>query len=178
MIDEKAILLGVLAAHRDARKWDGADFERIKFVSNTKVGDVGQEFVEALCTALKLDVTFPANKKGLRAKQSPWDVCIEGVEFELKTASEDVSNAFQFNHIRYHRTYHGLICLGIAPSDIYFNIWPKADVTTGKAGSLVSMEKGANASYKLTKKSNGLFPINLFHSKITEFTTKYKAESP
>jgi len=71
------------------------------------------------------------------------------VTFELKTATEDIGGSFQFNHLRYHREYDAVLCIGIAPSDIYMGSWTKADVATGAAGKLVSMEKGANASYKL-----------------------------
>ena len=45
-----------------------------------------------------------------------------------------------------------------------------SDIVTGKAGNLVTMEKGANASYKLTKKPSNLFPIIEFKDKIKEFT--------
>jgi len=140
----------------------------------TKVGDVGQEFIEELCNQLGLDCHFPLNKKGIRAKQSPWDIQINGIKFELKTASEDVSGAFQFNHIRYHRPYEGVICLGISPENIYFNIWSKAEIATGKAGNLVTMEKGANASFKLTKKPNTLMPISTFSKKFIEFSENFQ----
>ena len=109
----------------------------------------------------------------MRAKQSPWDIQINGVKFELKTASEDVSGSFQFNHIRYHRPYQGVICLGISPDQIYFYIWSKAEIVTGKAGSLVSMEKGANASYKLTKKPATLLPIKEFQNTLESFTNNF-----
>ena len=47
---------------------------------------------------------------------------------------------------------------------INFNCWTAAEVKTNKAGNLVTMEKGANASFKLTKKKSDLFPF----SKINE----------
>lgn len=169
MIDHKEILLDVLKSYQDADKWDNALYEQIKRISNTKVGDVGQSFIELLCKKLKYSCVFPLNKRGVRAKQSPWDIEINSVKFELKTATEDVSGAFQFNHIRYHRSYDGLICLGITPEEIYFNLWSKADVTTGKAGNLVSMEKEANASYKLTKRPEKLNPIKSFDDKLKDF---------
>lgn len=173
MIDETAIMLEVLSASSDHDKWDGAPFERIKRISNTKVGDIGQDFLERVCQELAFDCIFPLNAKGKRAKQSPWDVQIQGVRFELKTATEDVSGSFQFNHIRYHRDYDGLICIGVSPDKIYFNIWSKAEVTTKKAGTLVSMEKNANASYKLTKKPSTLLPISEFAENLIEFIKKY-----
>lgn len=151
MRDAKKIFCDVLSAYNNASKWDGALFGKIKTISNTKVGDVGQNFIEQLCVELNFNYSFPLNEDGDRLVQNPWDIEICGIKFELKTATEDTNNNFQFNHIRYHRKYEGLLCLGVSPNELYFGAWSKAQVTTGGAGNLVSMEKGANASYKLTK---------------------------
>jgi len=174
MIDPNLIMVNVLKNHHDADKWGGSLFEHIRRVPNTKVGDVGQDFIEELCGAFKLNCNFPLNTKGQRAKQSPWDIKIGNISFELKTATEDVSGAFQFNHIRYHRSYDAVLCLGVSPSKIYFNVWSKAEVTTGKAGRLVSMEKGANASYKLTKRPDSLLSISDFYPRLTKFIGDFK----
>lgn len=156
MPDLNALLVEVLTRHSDANKWVDATFEKVRRLPNTKVGDAGQDYIEELCKLYKFECLFPEDKKGGRSKQSPWDIEIKGVKFELKTATEDVSNSFQFNHVRYARDYQALICLGIGPEAIYFNVWSKADVTTNKAGKLVSMEKSGSASYKLTKRQMGL----------------------
>ncbi len=41
MADARQILRNVLAEYADADKWIGSPFERIKRISNTKVGDIG-----------------------------------------------------------------------------------------------------------------------------------------
>ena len=169
------IMQEILATHNDADKWNDSNFEHIKRISNTKVGEVGQDFIEKLCDEIGHNCMFPLNKKGVRAKQNPWDIQIDDVQFELKTATEDISGVFQFNHIRYHRPYHGIICLGVSPSSIYFNLWSKAEISTGIAGHLVSMEKGANASYKLAKKPDALHTIDRFEAELTAFLTKFKS---
>lgn len=159
----------VLSCHSNAPKWINAEFSGIKVVSNTKVGAVGQDFIEKICEKLKFEVEFPLNDKGERMTQSPWDIKINSISFELKTASEDINGKFQFNHIRYHRKYDAVLCLGVSPNNLYFGIWSKSDVTTGKAGNLVSMEKNANASYKLTKSPKNLQPIAEFEAAMTQF---------
>jgi len=174
MIDYKNIFVEVLKLHNNDTKWTNAIFSNIKTLSNTKVGTVGQDFIEKLCHELKFECKFPLNTSGDRATQSPWDIQICGVKFELKTATEDISNHFQFNHIRYHRSYEALLCLGVSPDNLYFGIWSKADVTTGKAGNLVSMEKGANASYKLTKSKEQLYSLEDFNENIKKFVSKFK----
>ncbi|MEO8528262.1 MAG: hypothetical protein ABI435_04225 [Pseudolysinimonas sp.] len=167
-------MAGVLLLHSDSDKWLDAPFERIKRVSNTRVGAVGQDFMENYAASLGVECIFPLNAAGKRATQSPWDIQLDGIKFELKTASEDVSGNFQFNHIRLHRVYDAVLCLGIAPATLYFGMWTKADIATGKAGSIVSMEKGANASYKLTKRSANLSPISEFRDTFTDFHSDWK----
>ena len=171
--DFKNIFIDALKKNFDNPKWNKGDFIGIKTVSNTKVGSIGQDFIEGLCNILSIPCIFPLKKDNARATQSPWDIEIKGVKFELKTATEDTNGSFQFNHLRYHRPYDAVLCLGVTPNELYFGVWSKADVTTGKAGGLATMEKGANASYKLTKKPNHLIPIADFEQKINEFTNNF-----
>lgn len=173
MVDAIKLFVSVLDNFRDDAKWDNAILGKIKRVSNTKVGSVGQGFIEKLCNELSIPCTFPLNAKGGRMAQSPWDIKINGIEFELKTATEDINKNFQFNHIRYHRKYQALLCLGVSPANLYFGLWSKGDVATGKAGNLVTMEKGANASYKLTKTPAQLYGINCFQDEIKKFVDNF-----
>lgn len=177
MVDARKLFREVLEEFNNDSKWDSAAFGKMKTISNTKVGSVGQAFIERLCGELSLTCTFPLNAKGKRLAQNPWDVKINGIEFELKTATEDTTNHFQFNHIRYHRKYQAVLCLGVAPENLFFGIWSKAEVATGKAGNLVTMEKGANASYKLTKTPDQLHEISDFKSEIKKFARKFNKGS-
>lgn len=87
---------------------------------------------------------------------------------KLKTATEDVKGSFQFNHIRYHRTYDALLCVGISPESVSFDTWSKADVATGNAGHLVPMDRGTSATYKLTKRAAQLRPILDFEDRLLD----------
>lgn len=167
-LDYGSLLEAAIAAAANDKKWIDAKYEGIKIVSNTAVGKVGQTFVESLCDALALPYTLPTGSTGRLLNQSPWDIKILDKEFELKTASEDVSGCFQFNHIRYHRPYDAAIFIGIAPNEIYFDCHSKADLVTGKAGRLVSMEAGANASYKFTRRPAQLHSIMDFERLIRD----------
>lgn len=162
-----------LSQYGNAGKWSDAKYEKMKKIPNTKVGDVGQDFIESICEELGFECVFPLKKDGQRAKQSPWDIKINGITFELKTATEDTNGNFQFNHIRYHREYQAVLCLGVSPNNLYFNLWSKPDILTGVAGKLVTMEKGANASYKLTKRPTQLYSIELFKEKLEEFLENF-----
>lgn len=169
MSDPCEILDSILGKYNDHYKWSKSRFEKIKRISNQKVGHIGQEFVEILCSEFGFAVEFPTNISGKRTTQSSWDIKIEGIAFEQKTATEDSSEKFQFNHIRLHREYQAVLCVGISPSNILFGLWSKAEITTGKAGRLVTMEKGANASYKLTKGVLDLHPISEFKQRLLNF---------
>ncbi|MCY4128806.1 MAG: hypothetical protein OXG15_06135 [Gammaproteobacteria bacterium] len=169
MTDPLEILSVVLSEYADSDKWKSAPFEHVRRIPNTLVGSVGQDFVERLCAEYGFECAFPVNAKGVRSKNSPWDIQINGVRFELKTATEDVNGSFQFNHVRYHREYDALLCVGISPANIHFGVWSKAQVATGKAGNLVSMEKSGSASHKLTKRPDGLHSIGKFPKILTEF---------
>ena len=168
MADALAILAEVLSSYSDHPKWTSAPFENIRRVPNTKVGDVGQDFVEKLCEQIGFEIEFPLNDKGKRKRQSPWDMKIEGKKFEVKTASEDTRGAFQFNHFRYHRDYDAGLCIGIAPDNIFVGVWSKADIATGKAGKLVTMDKGSSSTHKLPKKPSELRPIAEFEDAILD----------
>lgn len=174
MRDPIQLFAEVLKEFHDDAKWVGAVLGGIKTMSNTKVGDVGQQFIEKLCEQLSMPCSFPINSIGERLKQSPWDIKIANIQFELKTATEDTHGKFQFNHVRYHRPYQALLCLGVSPANLYFGVWSKGDVTTGKAGNLVTMEKGANASFKLTKAPSQLHNIAQFKSEIEKFSKEFK----
>ena len=164
----------VLESFDNDSKWSDAPLGKIKTISNTKVGSVGQSFIEKFCNELKIPCKFPVNEHDKRLVQNPWDIEIYGIKFELKTATEDTNEHYQFNHVRYHRPYEALMCLGVSPDKLCFSVWSKADVVTGKAGNLVTMEKGANASYKLTKSADQLFPIEQFQKEIKKFANKFK----
>lgn len=175
--DPNSILLAVLTEYADDDKWANQKFEHVRRIPSTKVGDVGQDFVERLCSAVGLSCEFPLNSDGSRKRQSPWDIRIEGATCELKTASEDANGAFQFNHIRYSRKYDALLCVGIGPANIYVAAWSKAEVATGKAGNLTSMEKGGSVSHKLTKKPSQMSQIEDFEKVVRALAKKLNDKS-
>ena len=163
----------VIAKHKNDEKWATGRMSGIKTLSNTKVGSVGQDFIEELCGTINIPIKFPVNSANKRLNQSPWDIRLHEITFELKTATEDTNGNFQFNHIRYHRQYEAVLCLGVSPDELRFNIYSKAEIVTGKAGNLVSMEKGANASYKLTKPKHQLLHIDIFEETLKKFVTSF-----
>ncbi len=169
MCDYNHIMISAINSYKNDDKWENAPFKGIKLVSNTAVGSVGQTFVRNVCDELGIDNEPPITAKGKEAYNSPWDLKIQDVTFEIKTASEDTSGSYQFNHVRLHRDYNALLCIGISPDNIYFQVWTKAEIATGAAGKLTSMEKGGASDFKLSKAKKSLLPIEDFKTTITTF---------
>jgi len=143
------------------KKWTGQPHEAFKHLGNTSKGDAGQEFI----TQYARELGFTAENFGRTGDQ---DITIGNKKFEVKLATEDVSGSYQFNHIRLDYRYDFIICLGVAPSKLFFQIYSKADIATDKAGTLVSMGRGQNSSFKLTKKKDDLKDIYKFEKVISK----------
>lgn len=62
-----------------------------------------------------------------------------------------------------------MLCIGISPDNIYFQLWTKAEIATGVAGKLTSMEKGGASDFKISKSKNALLPIENFKTTMEEF---------
>lgn len=97
MLDAIGLMKKVIAKYANNPKWMNAPLGDIKILSNTHVGSVGEDFIKLWCDSHNLSWDSPGSK------QSPWDIQIESITFEVKTATEDVNGNFQFNHIRHHR---------------------------------------------------------------------------
>ncbi len=162
MHDSIRVMQEVIAQLGNNPKWVDAPLGGIKVLSNTHVGSAGQAFVREWCGFLGIAWEPPPEALG------PWDARIAGLAFEIKTATEDVNGAFQFNHIRHHRDYQALLCVGIAPDAVLFDAWRKGDVAEGRAGHLVTMDAGSSATFKLSKKRADLLPIELFPESIAD----------
>jgi len=148
-------------------KWDGSVFGFIKKFPTSNIGEIGEEFILEMCKNF-IDKNAEINPKS----RDEYDIKIRNKKVEIKTATEDTSGSFQFNGIRYHRKYDYLLVLGISPDKIYFNFYSAADVKSQKIGNLVSMEKGAVGSQKLTRKKSQLHDISCFRKIINEELNK------
>lgn len=153
MLDPLKIFHDVAISKFIDKKWTGQSHEAFKHLANTSKGDAAEEFIKIYAEALG----FSAEKNQKRL--GDWDIKINGKKFEVKCATEDISGSFQFNHIRFDYKYDFLLCFGVAPNDLFFRIWSKGDVATDKAGTMVSMGRGQNSSFKLTKKVSNLYDI-------------------
>lgn len=147
-----ALLLEVIRDKAHKSKWTGAPLEKFRHVENTNRGEIGEEFLRRFLKQHGIEA-------GKGSRITPTDLTISGNTFEVKTASEDRGGSFQFNHIRLDRPYDYLLCLGISPANIFFNVWRKGEVAENKAGTLVRMAEGQSVTFKLTKRKATMKPI-------------------
>lgn len=154
MTDPLALLIELAKKKCIHNKWTDKPLYPIKILDNSCKGDLAEEFVMEYCKELGFEVEYGTSRLG------DYDLKIDGKKFEVKMATEDQSGSFQFNHLRYDYSYDYIICIGISPDSILFEIYTKADIATGVAGTLVSMGRGQNSSFKLTKAKNTLRPIS------------------
>jgi len=158
MVEPLEMLIKIAKEKHIDKKWVDKPLYLIKILANTSKGDLVEDFVTEYSNSLG----FTAIKNPTR--QGDYDVKINNQKFEVKMATEDVSGNFQFNHIRLDYKYDWLLCIGVTPSEILFQMYSKADLATSKAGNLVSMGRGQNSSFKLTKPKHTLRSISGFRT--------------
>lgn len=153
MTDPLELLQQIAKEKIKPSKWDNQPFRLIKIMSNTEKGDLAVLFFDKYSKEMGFKV------EEMESRLGDYDIKVKEMTFEVKMATEDLSGSFQFNHVRLDYKYDWLLCLGVTPNDILFDIWSKADVATGRAGTLVTMGRGQNASWKLTKAKKVLHSI-------------------
>ena len=141
--------------------WQGSPLVGYRSLGNTNRGEIGEEFVRRY-----LDNHGIETSNGNRTSKT--DMRIGNRRFEIKTASLGANGTFQFNHVRLDRQYDFLLCLGVCPNEICFNMWRKGAVAEGKAGSLVRMAEGQSVTYKITKNLDAMLAIDQLPDIVTE----------
>jgi hypothetical protein len=151
-IDPIELMVHIIKTHAPENIWLESPLQGYRGLGNTNRGAIGEQFIRQYLKVSGLEIS-----NGNRT--SITDVKIAGHPFEIKTASLGASGTFQFNHVRLDRNYEYLLCLGICPQEIVYNMWRKGDVAEGKAGKLVRMAEGQAVTWKLTKQLSTMIPI-------------------
>lgn len=155
------LLVRIIREHAPADIWRDSPLIGYRMLGNTNRGEIGEEFVRRYLKQHGIPV-------GNGGRTSKTDLRIFDQRFEVKTASLGANGTFQFNHVRLDRQYSYLLCLGICPDRVVFNMWRKGAVAEGRAGTLVRMAEGQAVTYKLTKKLDALVDIAALPTRILE----------
>ncbi len=155
------LLVESIREHAPKSIWDDSPFQGYRGLGNTNRGEIGEVFVRRYLSQSGIDI-------GNGDRTSETDMRIGRHRFEIKTASLGANGTFQFNHVRLDRDYGYLLCLGICPHEIVFNVWRKGDIAEGRAGRLVRMAEGQSVTYKLTKKLDDMKDIERLPAWVSE----------
>lgn len=148
-----ALMVEVIKEHAPEDIWIDSPLIGYRSLGNTNRGEIGEEFIRRYLGKNGIET-------GNGGRTSETDLRIGERRFEVKTASMGAKGTFQFNHVRLDRRYDFLLCLGICPREIVFNMWRKGEVAEEQAGRLVRMAEGQAVTYKITKKRADLTPID------------------
>ena len=146
------LLASIIQEHSPKDIWRNSPFAGYRRLGNTNRGEIGEEFIRRYLGSVGIKVLNGG-------RTSATDLRVSERRFEVKTASLGANGTFQFNHVRLDRRYDYLLCLGICPHQIVFNIWRKGEVAEEGAGRLVRMAEGQSVTYKITKKLEDMQPI-------------------
>lgn len=155
------LLVTIIREHAPKDIWQDSPLIRYRMLGNTNRGEIGEEFIRRFLDQNGITV-------GNGGRTSRTDLRIGNLRFEIKTASLGANGTFQFNHVRLDRQYDYLLCLGICPHQVVFNMWRKGVVAENRAGTLVRMAAGQAVTYKLTKKLDDMQNIDDLPSFILE----------
>ena len=151
-MDAVELLARIIREHSPEDIWADSPLIGYRMLGNTNRGEIGEEFVRRY-------LGNAGFKIGNGSRTSEIDMVIEGQRTEVKTASLGANGTFQFNHVRLDRNYSFLLCLGVCPEQVVFNIWHKDEVIGGLAGHLVMMAQDQDVTYKITKKLDDMRPV-------------------
>lgn len=146
------LLVSIIHKHTPKDIWRDSPLIGYRMLGNTNRGEIGEEFVRQFLEQNGI-------KTESRGRTSATDLLIGRLRFEVKTASLGANGTFQFNHVRLDRDYDYLLCLGICPQEIVFNIWRKGMVAEQRAGHLVRMAEGHGVTFKITKRLDEMSPV-------------------
>lgn len=155
--------------HDVAGKWKDSQNERVKRLpSTTAKGDFGQDFIVDFLRGIGIKAEV------INGGIGDYDIILHpcGTTFEMKLATEDINNHFQFNAIDKTKKYDYVFCFGVSPNEFYFDIKSKQWCIDNLTTSMTKADGGYKYSAPV-KKMILLTEENL-RAKIKELTRNVK----
>lgn len=171
---EKELLRLIGSSKLIYQTWLGKKFEAMKLASATEKGNLAENFLaELIKSSGYSDVEVIPGRRG------HYDVGVGRgrgkKKLEVKLATQDTTDNFQFNGVRYDTDYTHLFCLGVMRSSIRYLMLPKSWLTTRREEyPLVPMARGTNATFKLTRKAEDLAGFDRFEADLRRYLGKPK----
>ena len=159
------LLASIIQEHSPEDIWRDSPLIGYRSLGNTNRGEIGEEFIRQYLLQNGIET-------GNGDRTSETDMRIGTLQFEVKTASQGTNGTFQFNHVRLDRECDYLLCLGICPHNIVFNVWRKGMVAEHKADRLVRMAEGQGVTFKLTKRLDEIISVIRLPARIRQILSE------
>lgn len=101
--------------------------------------------------------------------QGPWDLEINGVKFEIKTASIGVNEKFQNEGLNPDNEYNGVLFLCVTPDKLYFKCVRKEDIPFDKLHDRKKAGTGSGHKWDLTISDPGVIELRSIQDFKKEF---------
>lgn len=139
-------------------KWHrGGKFESIKPLPASDKGEI----IECFAIHLAQEAGYNAHRNP--AMHGDYDIVIADKHVEVKCATEDVHDNFQFNGISHTKEYDFLLVVGVSPDSVGFNIYTKKEaIKKATVPMAKTARKTAGTTYKFTHTLGQLYSIARF----------------
>lgn len=171
----KSVFCEIEAEVNETTKWkSNSKYIKIRNLQIDKRGSFGERLLrDVFSKERNISLSYADGDQG------EWDIAINGIKIEVKTASLDVNNKFQNEHIQ-NTTECDYICfIGVAPDNIFMRVEKISDIDFSNLHN--RGERGTGAGYKWDLKPEQMSEINtreevvrLFYDKLNLNKNKIK----
>ena len=131
----------------DASSWKNSPLVSLDKLKNDCSGKVGELFVEMICNKSNIPCVYNGD---INSKDGTYDIIINGMKVEIKTAKLGKQKGFQHESLR-SDGYDYLLFLDVTPTYFYMTIIPRYDITKESEilGRTAHLRKGTSNVFKL-----------------------------
>ena len=131
----------------DISSWKNSPLVSLDKLKNDCSGKVGELFVEMICNKSNISCVYNGD---INSKDGTYDILINGMKVEIKTAKLGKQKGFQHESLR-SDGYDYLLFLDITPTYFYMTIIPRYDITKESEilGKTAHLRKGTSNVFKL-----------------------------
>lgn len=163
-----------IVKNRDHKKdnWNSqSKFLSVKNLNNDETGEVGELLLYDIFSKNGYAIEY---KKAKTSEDKDWDIVIDGVKIEVKTATIGrVAKTFQHEKFFKNRNYDAFIFLDFTPDKLYMTIAAKKDIvwknlTKRKVNGFFTSEYKFDLSLKMIQESKNKKIAKCYSSLISE----------
>ena len=146
-------------------KWrSSSKYVRIKGLEIDKRGSFGERLIKHIFEKEGVSVVYQGGNPG------DWDIVVNNVRIEVKTASMDVNGKFQNENIKDTEDCDCICFIGVAPDSIFMKLEKICEIDFSKLHNRAS--KGTGAGYKWDLKPDDMTEIKTSEEVVKMFCDK------